>query len=245
MKTLKLFLAFAFVAMATSVSAEQRVENQSPAPAVDFNNGWDRVFVSYNASSRMLDYKGAENVSFPGFSLGYMKGFSVSNKLPFFVEAGAALQFRTHKDEYTEDAEDYSYYGVDGTFTTTEKTNLFSLNIPVNFVYKWQINDDFSVDPFIGVDFRINLTGKYKESFKYSGEDAETINDDEAYDESANMFSKDEWGDPCKRFQAGWHIGVGANYKAFNLSISYGSDFNEIAEKTKFATTVISLGYNF
>ena len=99
MKTLKLFLAFAFVAMATTVSAEQRVENQSPAPAVDFNNGWDRVFVSYNASSMMFDYKGAENVSFPGFSLGYMKGFSVSNKLPFYVEAGAALQFRSHKED--------------------------------------------------------------------------------------------------------------------------------------------------
>lgn len=245
MKTLKMFLAFAFVAFATSVSAEQRVENQSAVPAADTSNGWDRVFVSYNASSMMLDYKGAENISFPGFSLGYMKGFSVSKNLPLFVEAGAALQFRSHKDEYNEDAEDNGYYGVDGTFTYTEKMNFFSLNIPVNFVYKWQINDEFSVDPFIGVDFRINLTGKNKESLKYSGEDAETINEDEAYDESLNMFSKDDWGDPCKRFQAGWHIGVGANYKAFNLSISYGSDFNEIMEKRKFATTVISLGYNF
>lgn len=245
MKTLKLFLAFAFVAMATTVSAEQRVENQSPAPAVDFNNGWDRVFVSYNASSMKFDVKGVDNISFPGFSLGYMKGFSVSNKLPFYVEAGAALQFRSHKDEYSEDSSDWGY-SQDGTFTFTEKMNFFSLNIPVNFIYKWKINDEFSLDPFIGVDFRINLTGKYKESLKYSGEDAETINDDEAYDESANMFSKDEMGgDPYKRFQAGWHIGVGANYKAFNLSISYGSDFNEIAEKTKFATTVISLGYNF
>lgn len=79
MKTLKLFLAFAFVAMATTVSAEQRVENQSPAPAVDFNNGWDRVFVSYNASSMKFDVKGVDNISFPGFSLGYMKGFSVSS----------------------------------------------------------------------------------------------------------------------------------------------------------------------
>lgn len=226
MKTLKLFLAFAFVAMATSVSAEQRVENQSPAPAVGFNNGWDRVFVSYNASSMMFDYKGAENVSFPGFSLGYMKGFSVSNKLPFYVEAGAALQFRSHKEDMS-----------DPDYEETVKQNFFSLNIPVNFVYKWNINEDFSLDPFVGIDLRFNLSGKEKYTYK---------DEYDEIDESYSLFSKDDMGgEPYKRFQAGWHIGVGANYKAFNLSISYGSDFNEIAEKTKFATTVISLGYNF
>ena len=219
MKTLKLFLAFAFVAMATTVSAEQKVENQSPAPAVDFNNGWDRVFGSYNASNLKGD---GASISFPGFSLGYMKGFSVSNSIPLFVEAGAALQFRTHKDE-----EEYGGYNI------TEKMNFFSLNIPVNCVYKWNVNEDFSIDPFVGIDLRLNLTGKYKIS-----EDGES--------ESLNMFSKDEMGgDPCKRFQAGWHIGVGFNYKVFNLGVSYGQDFNEIMEGGKFATTVISLGYNF
>ena len=167
MKTLKLFLAFAFVAVATSVSASQIVENQSAVPAADTNNGWDRVFVSYNASSLKGD---GASVSFPGFSLGYMKGFSVSKNLPLFVEAGAALQFRTHKDE-----EDYGGYDI------TEKMNFFSLNIPVNCVYKWNINEDFSIDPFVGIDLRLNLTGKYKVT-----EDGES--------ESINMFSKDAFG---------------------------------------------------
>ena len=54
--------------------------------------------------------------------------------------------------------------------------NFFSLNIPVNCVYKWNVNEDFSIDPFVGIDLRLNLTGKYKIS-----EDGES--------ESLNMFS--------------------------------------------------------
>ena len=119
---------------------------------------------------------------------------------------------------------------------------MFSLNIPVNLVYKYNINEDFSIDPFVGIDLRYNISGKFKTT--YSGEYEDEVNEslkDEGLD-SVDLF---EGEDGLKRFQAGWHIGVGATWKNLNLSISYGQDFNEIAEKTKFKTTMISLGYNF
>ena len=43
----------------------------------------------------------------------------------------------------------------------------------------------------------------------------------------------------------GWHIGVGFDYRIIHIAIEYGTDFNEIAEKSKFATTAITLGLNF
>ena len=43
----------------------------------------------------------------------------------------------------------------------------------------------------------------------------------------------------------GWHIGVGLDYKALHFGVDYGTDFMEIAEKTTFSTTSITLGFNF
>lgn len=222
MKTLKTLLSVAFLAVATSMSASNIVENASVAPAGIGGDSYSRVFVSYNASKMSYDFDGAESVSFPGFSVGYMYGLSVTEKLPLFVEVGGALQYRAHSDSESYDGEKYE-----------AKMNIFSLNIPVNLVYKFNINEDISIDPFFGIDLRLNLSGKYKETYSYDGE-KET--------ESYSIFKGE---DAYKRFQAGWHIGVGATWKNLNLSVSYGTDFNEIAEKTKLKTTMISLGYNF
>ena len=67
------------------------------------------------------------------------------------------------------------------------------------------------------------------------------------YEEKYNMFDKDDVGKDgqWKRFQLGWHIGVGATYKAFYLGLSYGTDFMELAKKLNTSTFKIGVGYNF
>lgn len=116
--------------------------------------------------------------------------------------------------------EDYGY---------ETKFNMLSLNIPVALTYRINVTDDFAVSPNFGFDFRVNVMGKEKV----------TKDGDELYD--TDLFSDADW----KRFQAGWHIGVGLDYRALHFGVQYGTDFNEIAEELKIATTSVTLGFNF
>ena len=116
--------------------------------------------------------------------------------------------------------EDYGY---------ETKFNMLSLNIPVALTYRINVTDDFAVSPNFGFDFRVNVMGKEKV----------TEDGDEFYD--TDLFSDADW----KRFQAGWRIGVGLDYRALHFGVQYGTDFNEIAEELKIATTSVTLGWNF
>ncbi len=140
MKTLKTLLSVAFLAVATSMSASNIVENASVAPASDSNAGWSKAFITYHASSLKW---GGESSGFPGFSLGWVKGMSITNNMPLFVEAGAALEYRSDKED-------------------DDLLNMMSINIPVNLVYKYDISEDMAIKPLIGIDLRLNMFGKLK-----------------------------------------------------------------------------------
>ncbi|MDM8155336.1 outer membrane beta-barrel protein [Bacteroides gallinaceum] len=236
MKKFKLFVLAAFLGLATSASAQfvnsgsSNSSASSTSSSFDFTsvktNGWSRIYVSYLPSKMKLDYDDADDMKFKGFQVGWLKGFGLTQRLPLYMEAGAAIQYRSYKDEESD-----SYYDF------SQKCNLLSLNIPVNLLYRFNIKDDFSISPYFGLDFRINLLGKIKYEETYDG-------DTDSWD--GNLFDDDDMDNEAwKRFQAGWHIGVGFDYRIIHIAIEYGTDFNEIAEKSKFATTAITLGLNF
>lgn len=236
MKKFKLFVLAAFLGLATSASAQfvnsgsSNSSASSTSSSFDFTsvktNGWSRIYVSYLPSKMKLDYDDADDMKFKGFQVGWLKGFGLTQRLPLYMEAGAAIQYRSYKDEESD-----SYYDF------SQKCNLLSLNIPVNLLYRFNIKDDFSISPYFGLDFRINLLGKIKYEETYDG-------DTDSWD--GNLFDDDDMDNEAwKRFQAGWHIGVGVDYRIIHIAIEYGTDFNEIAEKSKFATTAITLGLNF
>ena len=236
MKKFKLFVLAAFLGLATSASAQfvnsgsSNSSASSTSSSFDFTsvktNGWSRIYVSYLPSKMKLDYDDADDFKFKGFQVGWLKGFGLTQRLPLYMEAGAAIQYRSYKDEESD-----SYYDF------SQKCNLLSLNIPVNLLYRFNIKDDFSISPYFGLDFRINLLGKNKYEETYDG-------DTDSWD--VNLFDDDDMDNEAwKRFQAGWHIGVGFDYRIIHIAVEYGTDFNEIAEKSKFATTAITLGLNF
>ena len=236
MKKFKLFVLAAFLGLATSASAQfvnsgsSNSSASSTSSSFDFTsvktNGWSRIYVSYLPSKMKLDYDDADDMKFKGFQVGWLKGFGLTQRLPLYMEAGAAIQYRSYKDEESD-----SYYDF------SQKCNLLSLNIPVNLLYRFNIKDDFSISPYFGLDFRINLLGKNKYEETYDG-------DTDSWD--VNLFDDDDMDNEAwKRFQAGWHIGVGFDYRIIHIAIEYGTDFNEIAEKSKFATPAITLGLNF
>ena len=236
MKKFKLFVLAAFLGLATSASAQFVNSGSSSSSASSTSSsfdltsvktdGWSRIYVSYLPSKMKLDYDDADDMKFKGFQVGWLKGFGLTQRLPLYMEAGAAIQYRSYKDEESD-----SYYDF------SQKCNLLSLNIPVNLLYRFNIKDDFSISPYFGLDFRINLLGKNKYEETYDG-------DTDSWD--VNLFDDDDMDNEAwKRFQAGWHIGVGFDYRIIHIAIEYGTDFNEIAEKSKFATTAITLGLNF
>lgn len=231
MKTLKALLVLAFVGLAGTASAQFANSGSSASGSSIWTtvntDGYNRVYVSYNPIKAKIDLPGEDDYKFQGFSIGYLKGIGLTQKVPLYLEVGGALRYASYKD----DGEGWS-----------DKYTIFALNIPVSLVYRININEDFAISPNFGFDFRINLAGKNKYE-----EDGETILDESLFkDQTIDLgdgysYTVEGW----KRFQAGWHIGVGFDYKALHFGVDYGTDFNEITEKTKVATTSVTLGYNF
>ena len=74
MKKTKFFLLIALLAMVSSASAQFANTNASAGGnkmrSVD-TEGWEKLYASYNPIKMITDVKGADDVEFTGFSLGY------------------------------------------------------------------------------------------------------------------------------------------------------------------------------
>lgn len=266
MKALKSLLALAFIGLATSTASAQFANSSSNSSTSGSSiwttvntDGYNRIYVSYLPSKLKTDgavdafFDGLEELGLNGidditkmkgsFEVGYLRGIGLTSKVPLYLEVGGALQFRSSKWDYS-----VSYDG--GSDAIKIKGNMLSLNIPVSLAYRININDDFAISPNFGFDFRINLTGKLKgdATYSYSGETEEykfldiDLFKDQTYEDLEGYEA--EW-EGWKRFQAGWHIGVGFDYRALHLGVKYGTDFNELTENLKVATTSVTLGWNF
>ena len=269
MKTLRFLAVAGMIAIAGTASAQfvnsgsttattqstQRTGTRLIKDTRDYNRfefGYLPSTVSFSDDDYGDDFK------MQGFYVGYTHGFNLTSKLPLFLEFGGQVQFRTGKSESFDDVvyNSYNYYTI-AEVEVTPKSNLLSLNIPVNLAYRLNINNDFAITPYFGFDFRINLMGKCKYKFDVSmdpdyedefseDEIVDYLEDDGGY-KATNLFDKDDQGKDYvwKRFQAGWHIGVNFDYKALHIGVNYGTDMNEWAKKTKLKTTTVALGFNF
>ena len=216
------------------------------ALAVCAQGGYNRVSVGYQATMLNLSTSLETNVpglniedldefsSYPsdmptlnGFTVDYRHGFQLGSR-PMFIETGLGLAYASASKKY---------YGTKFSLST------FNLKIPVNFVYRFNLDDKFSVQPYTGINFKLNCAMSQK-----VGSEKEV-----------NMFEDAEYGG--KRFQMGWQIGVGVNFCKWYAGIEYGIDFipaieSEISEKqgnyyasyiTKINTQAFSInvGYTF
>ena len=262
MKAIKFFVSLLLAGSVGSVSAQfvNTAGGSSTASSVRNvdTNGWSRVYLSYNLIG--LNYDGKSNdyyedLGLNGVQVGYLKGFSISKQYPIFVETGIGFQW-AFKSMDLEDYDDMTGFPADDNdripsksdFDITHKYNLFSLQVPVNFVYKHTFNNGVSVAPYVGVDLKYHISGKLTQKLDAKDEYAEELLEDMDDSKGLDLFDKKDMGDKdnmLKHFQIGWHIGVGLNAKSFFASISYGSDFNEIMKKCKPSTTSFTVGYNF
>lgn len=99
------------------------------------------------------------------------------------------------------------------------------VTVPIDVTYKFDIAESgVKIAPFAGIYLRGNILGK---------------SEIEGYDEY-------DWYDVGgKRFNVGWQLGVGFEYKALYLGVSYGGDINELMEEVKSNTFAATLGVTF
>ena len=257
MGTTKKILFFAAMSLiACNVSAQFANTNSSN---VNVSNNkvvntteWQRVYISYNPMNMIVDLSDADDMSFNGFSIGYAKGFSVSNDMPLFIETGAHATYGTN----TLDSEDLESLEINN-YKLEQKTTILNLNIPVNLAYKFSVESKkLSIIPYVGINFKGNIIGKSKLNL-VDGLDSDDITEKKFWEyaedsygikQEKNNFDKKDTGSKdsqWKRFQMGWQIGVGINYNKLYVGVSYGKDITELCKKTKLSTTSITLGYNF
>lgn len=129
---------------------------------------------------------------------------------------------------YIESGIGLTYIG--GDINDTEiSLNALSLNVPVNIGYCHHVNSAVSLSPFVGITLRGNLFADYK----YDGE-------------RYNAFDKDETGNNVmERFNIGWQAGLNVSFYDFNITGSYGKDFNKIIGDGKWCMPKLSVGLNF
>lgn len=229
----KLFLGALIVSCAAFVNAQ------------DYNRvalSYEHPSLNFNKEASFWDEKG-ETVGLNGFGINYIHGFGVAKNM--FVETGANFNFdfgtKSLKETDEESWEEYK----------TKFQNI-NLQVPVNFVYRFNVTENISIDPYVGLNFKLNVVSKFKDD--YTSSDPE----DNELGEWINLFNKDEknMGDKdytWNRFQMGWHVGVGCNYQRYYLGIQFGTDFipayshNFEGNKPKVNTSnlKISLGYTF
>ena len=128
MRKFKYLLLLAFIGLTTSVFGQ------------DVMSGYNRIYVGYTGIKTHFDFDDADNLSYPGFSIGYLRGISLTQKVPLYLEVGGEIDF----NRYSESEEGLDY-----------KQTILGLKIPVSLVYRLNINENFSISPLFGFDFRV------------------------------------------------------------------------------------------
>ena len=171
MKRLSFIVALLVIATGAFAQFAQSSAVQSNAPA-NTNSGnvfskmatdnYGRFYIGYNPISVDWEENGkVYKKQFPmdnGLTLGYMHGHNIVKSLPLYVEYGANVAWAFGKYDDKESGDGYSS-------KTENKLNMFSINIPVNLAFRLSFaNNDFSVTPYLGLNFRINVAGTCKQT---------------------------------------------------------------------------------
>ena len=229
--------------------------------AEDFN----QIGLAYNLDMYNYSYKGGyepDPINASGVAIKYIHGFGVSNSLPMFVETGLNLSFGFGSND------------ADEKGNVAQKTQFASLAVPVNFSYKFGINDSFTIKPYLGINLKLNVLGRFKQEYtdgfyedfeKESGMTYEEFLENyeqatgEPYDDGmgewTNLYSSKARGgmgdkeSTWNRFQLGWHIGVDLEFNKFVVGLNYGTDFIPAwklkKNKVNSSTFNIGIGFNF
>ena len=268
MKKIKAMVLACALLCGLSAAAQFSTGGSSSSSSNGENSDYNQIGLSYVNESFSFDYpkdSGFDKIGANGFGLKYIHGFSVSKSLPMFVETGLSFNFNVGSKSL-DFGGDYDYdYGYDDDYdydyAPTVKYQHAALAVPVNFAYKFNINENFAVKPYLGLNFKFNILGRQKIDYGYDDDyDYDYYAyDDDYYDEDmsdrwSNLYSKKDMDSlTWNRFQMGWQIGADVQFKKFFLGLEYGTDFIKAQSKKQYGekfnvnsgTFKLSIGYCF
>lgn len=213
-------------------------------------DSYNNVSISYNSDhyGYNSEWYGSDKDDDPSFStnglgLNYIHGFGLSSKLPMYLEVGANLNFNFYSNTEKFDGARYK-----------QQFQNYNLAIPVNFAWKFNLPKGFTITPYTGINFRLNMASKGRVGAEDDGVSV--------WGDWVNYLKKDEEkgvdkDDVWNVFQMGWQIGARASWKSFTLGLQWGVDFipaysytyKEEGFNAKYSINTtrfkLSLGYNF
>lgn len=159
-----------------------------------------------------------------GLNIGAVVGIPLSDSTPLFLESGLFYVEKGGKN-------DRALYIEDGKKKEGKvKYNLNYLEIPIVLKYKYDIDDDFSVQPFLGGYVACGVGGKIK---NYANRDIRA------------SFS----GNAFRRFDGGIKLGVGGQYDLFYFELGYDLGLanigNDSFDTIHNSSLSINVGINF
>ena len=182
---------------------------------------------SYNRITAMYQYRDLAGDGTNGFELGYIHGFSLSSTTPVFFQTGIKVDM-----------------GFDSESTSIQNLNVsaslstMSFSVPLDISYKLVFGDNNNVAfiPFAGLNLKVNALADITAKASYNGTSESA---------TVSMFDSENGG--MKRFQAGWHIGLGFQVNRFYAGADFGTDFIKIMDNGGNATPTLHIcdGYTF
>lgn len=216
MKKSLLFAAACCLAFSASAQHASEMESTSFGSGDQIGN-YNIVGISYdwtNVTAKEGGYDDSKALN--GFGVEYIHGFPLSSSLPMYLEAGAKFSM--------------GFMGEDEDWS---KVQLMRINVPVSFAWRFNLIDNITITPYVGVDFRVNCMARQCDG---SG-DWHSLFDEEQYDPTA------------KRFQMGWHLGARVEYNRISLGVSGGTDFIDFYKdgdyKWQTSNLAVTVGYRF
>lgn len=229
MKNFKKILTVALLGCSLGASAQFTGGNTKAngSTGVADTDSYNRFSLSYDntslsANKHLGDYfNGEDKMGLNGFGLEYTHGFSVSESLPMFVEAGIKLNMG-----FGSVSEDHSYRGYE--YDEILKIQDFSFIVPINYTYRIPIGKGMNLAPYLGINLKLHAMSRMKEDVQFEDDDLQDEWEDMYESEWMNVFDKDDMGDKdntWNRFQMGWQVGIGLSVNKFYVGIQYGTDF--------------------
>lgn len=222
----KLLLTFVIVAIAAG-SAMAQTEETSDAPKQIFGV---RAGINISKLTHAFDL---DDDLFNKFGVGFQVGgayeIAISKTRKWYFQTGLNIAYKT-----TKRAVDHStmYAGAGDYSLYEEKYKSMYLEIPAMFTRKIRINDDFQLQPAVGVSYELGLLGKLnREVERYNNNILE-----ETATQNIKVFDDENW----TRSVINVKFAINVAYKnyLFGPSIMYGlnGDLWSIG---------IGVGYNF
>lgn len=258
-------LALVVFSLLTSICYGQEI---TPSPSYNrdpITKSYNRIFASYEHGFLKTKYiSDLDHTN--GFAIGYTHGFSLSKTTPVFIEAGVTGHFGFAREsnanmvvfdvnnlyQIFEHPENLTLYPA----TLKQSGDCFSFSIPISIAYKFKINNNISIEPFIGTSARVNLLCDINQSISANNPSDQRKVDLLLTNDFNNMcgtwpfytaFDKDKLGEggAWRHFQWGIHGGVNAQIHAISLGIAYNFNLLKLSGTTRSSFLNVSVGYNF